>query len=402
MSDRTTERTTERLYYTDAYLDRFDARVVDRADEGRRIYLDRTAFYPTSGGQPNDLGTLGGIAVLDVVDEDHRIAHLLETPLEQRDVEGLVDSTRRRDHRQQHTGQHLLSAIAADRYGWETLSVHFGPESSTLDLGAESIAPDVLREFERLANVAVSENRPVSVSFEDARAATGLRKPSERDGELRVVTIDGMDRSACGGTHVRATGEIGGIVLRRMERVRKSTRLEFLCGDRAIARARADFDILSALAQGMSCSIDELATLVPAQHEQMRALESERRRLEDEVSVARARDAYAQLAPDADGIRRLVERRPSGKADAARAFAIAFCALPKATFVAAVQSPPAILFAASDDSGIDAGRALKTALGAVGGRGGGSPRLAQGTVPDAGALDAVLQALAQSPPGTPS
>lgn len=397
-----TERTTERLYYTDAYLDRFDAQVVGRADDGRRVYLDRTAFYPTSGGQPHDLGTLGGIAVVDVVDEDDRIAHLLDAPLEASDVQGIVDWVRRRDHMQQHTGQHLLSAIAADRYGWETLSVHFGPESSTLDLGAESIVPDVLREFERLANVAVSENRLVSVSFEEARTAAGLRKPSDRDGELRIVAIDGMDRSACGGTHVRSTGEIGAIVLRRAERVRKTTRVEFLCGDRAIARARADFDILAALAQGMSCSIDELATLVPAQHEQLRALEGERRRLEDEVSVARARDAYAQLAPDAAGIRRLVERRPSGKADAARALAIAFCALPKATFAALVQSPPAILFAASDDSGIDAGRALKAALGAVGGRGGGSPRLAQGTVPDASMLDAVLQALAQSLPGTPS
>ncbi len=240
------------------------------------------------------------------------------------------------------------------------------------------------------------------MSFEQASEARGLRKPSDRDGELRVVTIDGMDRSACGGTHVRATGEIGAIVLRRAERVRKSTRVEFLCGDRAIARARADFDILSALAQGMSCSIDELATLVPSQHEQLRALEGERRRLEDEVSVARARDAYAQLEPDSAGIRRLVERRPAGKADAARALALAFCALPKATFAVAVQAPPAILFAASDDSGIDAGRALKAALGAVGGRGGGSPRLAQGTVPDAAALDAVLDTLAQSAPGTPS
>lgn len=393
---------TDRLYYTDAYLARFEARVVDRADEGRRIYLDRTAFYPTSGGQPHDLGTLGGIAVVDVVDEDDRVAHLLEAPLEGTDVEGAVAWGRRRDHMQQHTGQHLLSAIAADRYGWETLSVHFGPDSSTLDLGAESIAPETLRAFERLANVAVTENHPVTVGFEEAREAKGLRKPSDRDGELRIVTIAGLDRSACGGTHVRATGEIGAILLRRAERVRKSTRVEFLCGDRAIARARGDYDVLSALAQGMSCSIDELAALVPAQQEQLRALEGERRRLEEEVSVARARDAYALLTPDAAGIRRLVERRPSGKADAARAFALAFCALPKATFAVAVEAPPAILYAASDDSGIDAGRALKGALGAVGGRGGGSPRLAQGTVPDATALDAVLLALAQPAPDSPS
>jgi alanyl-tRNA synthetase len=367
-----------------------------------RVYLDRTAFYPTSGGQPHDLGALGGVAVVDVIDEDDRVAHLLAAPLQRDEVEGVVDWRRRRDHMQQHTGQHLLSALAADRFEWETVSVHFGPDSSTLDLGAESIGTDALRELERLANVAVTDNRPVAVSFEDAAAATGLRKPSDRGGMLRVVTIADMDRSACGGTHVRATGAIGAIVLRRSERVRKSTRVEFLCGDRAIARARADYDVLSTLAQGMSCSIDELSTLVPSQNEQLRALENERRRLEDEVSVCRARDAYARLEPDPSGIRRLVERRPAGKADAARALALAFCALPRTTVAVAVTAPPAILFAASDDSGIDAGRVLKAALGAVGGRGGGSPRLAQGTVPDADAIDAVLEALARSAPGVAS
>ncbi len=398
---------TDRLYYADSFLARFDARVVERSDDGRRIYLDRSAFYPTSGGQPHDHGTLGGIAVLDVVDEDDRVAHLLAAPLEGADVggaqvEGVVEWGRRRDHMQQHTGQHLLSALAADRFGWETVSVHFGPDASTLDLGAEAITADALREIERLANSLVTENLPVTVSFEDAALATGLRKPSERGGLLRVVSIADLDRSACGGTHVRATGEIGPIVLRRVERVRKNTRVEFLCGARAMARVRADYEIVSILAQGLSCSIDELLTLVPSQHEQLRSLEGERRRLEEEVSGARARDAYTQLTPDAAGIRRLVERRTSGKADAARALALAFCALPKATFVVAVSSPPAILFAASDDTGIDAGRALKAALGAFGGRGGGSPRLAQGTVPDAAALDAVVAALAQSVPSKPS
>ena len=393
---------TERLYYADAYLERFEARVVARSADGMRVYLDRTAFYPTSGGQPHDLGALGGVAVVDVVDEDERVAHLLAAPLEGDTVEGVVEWRRRRDHMQQHTGQHLLSALASDRFGWETVSVHFGPDGSTLDLGADSIGADALRELERLANLAITENRPVTVSFEDAVAATGLRKPSDRGGMLRIVTIADMDRSACGGTHVRATGEIGAIVLRRSERVRKSTRVEFLCGDRAIARARADYDVLSALAQGMSCRIDELSTLITSQHEQLRALENERRRLEDEVSVSRARDAYGELEPDARGIRRLVERRPAGKADAARALALAFCALPRATFAVAVTAPPAVLFAASDDSGVDAGRVLKAALGEVGGRGGGSPRLAQGTVPDVAALDAVLEALARSTPGVPS
>ncbi len=385
---------TERLYYADAFCARFEGRVTERADGGRRVYLEQSAFYPTSGGQPHDLGTLGGVEVIDVIDEESRVAHVLAQPLDVEVAEGVIDWPRRWDHMQQHTGQHLLSALCADVHGWETLSVHFGPDSSTLDLAAESIAPGVLREIERRANAAVCENRPVTVSFEQAETAAGLRKPSDRGGTLRIVSIEGMDRSACGGTHVRATGEVGTIVLRRVERVRKATRVEFLCGERAVARVRADFETLTSLAQGMSCSIDELATLVPAQGEQLRALENERRRLFDEVSATRARDAYSAIEPDEAGLRRLVERRPTGKADDSRAFALAFCALPKALFAAAVASPPAILVAASDDSGIDAGRVLKAALAEVGGKGGGSARLAQGTVPDASALEGVLNAIA--------
>ena len=384
---------TDRLYYTDAYCARFGARVTSRAEDGRRVYLDRSAFYPTSGGQRHDLGTLGGVAVTDVVDEDDRVAHVLAAPLDADEVEGVVDWPRRWDHMQQHTGQHLLSAIGADRFGWETVSVHFGAESSTIDFGVESIGPETLQELERLANAGVTENRPVTVTFEEAEMATGLRKPSDRGGVLRIVSIEGIDRSACGGTHVRATGEIGAIVLRRVEKVRKATRVEFLCGMRAIARVRGEYDVLARLANGLSCSIDELPTLVPAQAEQLRALENDRRRLEGEVNAARARDVHAALPPGDDGVRRLLERRAGGKVDDARALALAFAALPKGVVAVAVAAPPAILVAASDDSGVDAGRLLKEALGAVGGRGGGSARLAQGTVPDAAALETVIAAL---------
>lgn len=384
---------TDRLYYADAYCARFGARVTSRAEDGRRVYLDRSAFYPTSGGQRHDLGTLGGVAVTDVVDEDDRVAHVLAAPLDADEVEGVVDWPRRWDHMQQHTGQHLLSAIGADRFGWETVSVHFGAESSTIDFGVESIGPETLQELERLANAGVTENRPVTVTFEEAEMATGLRKPSDRGGVLRIVSIEGIDRSACGGTHVRATGEIGAIVLRRVEKVRKATRVEFLCGMRTIARVRGEYDVLARLANGLSCSIDELPTLVPAQAEQLRALENDRRRLEGEVNAARARDVHAALPPGDDGVRRLLERRAGGKVDDARALALAFAALPKGVVAVAVAAPPAILVAASDDSGVDAGRLLKEALGAVGGRGGGSARLAQGTVPDAAALETVIAAL---------
>ena len=162
---------TERLYYTDAYLTRFSARVTRRAEDGRRITLDRTAFYPTSGGQPHDRGSLGGVPVVDVVSEDEGIAHLLAEPLPSEEVEGMVDWPRRFDHMQQHTGQHLLSAVFADRFGYDTVSVHFGPDYATLDLSTEVVSPEQLREAEARANALITENRPVRVSFEDAAVA---------------------------------------------------------------------------------------------------------------------------------------------------------------------------------------------------------------------------------------
>src|SRR5437868_5035365 len=171
---------TTRLYYTDSYLTTFEARVVDVAEDGRRVYLDQTAFYPTSGGQPHDVGTLGDVRITDVIDEGDRIAHVLETPLASNagtgDVQGRITWERRFDHMQQHTGQHLLSAVLEDAFGYHTVSVHFGRDYSSLDLDVDSIGDERLVEAEARANVIGGENRPVTTGFEDASQATGLRK----------------------------------------------------------------------------------------------------------------------------------------------------------------------------------------------------------------------------------
>src|SRR5919198_1223162 len=181
---------TTRLYYTDSYLTSFDARVVEAADGGRRVYLDQTAFYPTSGGQPNDLGTLGSARVADVIDEGDRIAHILETPLrsDATSIAGSIAWARRFDHMQQHSGQHLLSAVLAEAYGYHTVSVHFGADYSSLDLDVEAGSADRIVEAEQRANLIVAENRAVTTTFEDASQAARLRKPSEREGTLRVVS----------------------------------------------------------------------------------------------------------------------------------------------------------------------------------------------------------------------
>jgi alanyl-tRNA synthetase len=385
---------TTRLYYTDAYRTEFSASVVDRSEDGRRVYLDATAFYPTSGGQLHDTGTLGGIAVVDVVDEEDRIAHVLDGAVapEATTVAGTIDWVRRYDHMQQHTGQHLLSAVFEDLFGARTASVHFGPDYSTLDLEIESLSHAQLVTAEERANVVVSEARPVSVAFEDAASAVGLRKASDRGGTLRIVSIDAIDRSACGGTHVRSTAEIGPILLRSVEKVRKTTRVEFICGLRAVRRARGDYESLTRIAASLSASLADAPSIVAAQADRLKDSENTRKKLAKELATFRARALYDAAAPNATGVRTIVVR-DAASMDDLRDLAQAAFPLPRVVVVGALTSPPSVLLAASEDSGVDAGKLLKEQLAAAGGRGGGSPRIAQGSVPDSATVESLVSSL---------
>jgi alanyl-tRNA synthetase len=382
---------SERLYYIDAYRTEFDAAVVARDDDGRRVYLDRTAFYPTSGGQPFDTGDLGGVEVVDVVDEGDRIAHVLAGPVAGERLHGRVDWTRRFDHMQQHTGQHVLSAVIAQRFHAETLSVHFGRDASTLDLAIAGFSHDDLVRAETSANEVVTEDRPVGVSFEEASAASGLRKASRREGMLRIVTIEDLDRSACGGTHVRATGQIGPILIGGVERVKQLVRLEFRCGARAVRRARRDADLLDSLAASHSARPEELPALLENRRAELKEANAARHELEEMLAGYRARELYASVTPDADGRRVAVLREAHGPVERLRSLALAFAGLPAGVLLASTAAPPAVILGAAADAGADAGRVLKAALQRAGGRGGGNARLAQGSVGDAKALDGVVQ-----------
>jgi alanyl-tRNA synthetase len=384
---------TERLYYTDSYLRQFDADVVDRSEDGTRVSLDRTAFYPTSGGQQFDRGWMNDVPVVEVLEEGERIVHLLGAALGSARITGRIDWERRFDHMQQHTGQHLLSAVIAQLFGHATVSVHFGDEASTLDLDTVSITADHILEAERRANAVVTENRPVRVTFEDADRATGLRKSSERrQGTLRIITIDDLDRSACGGTHVGATGEIGPILIGRVERVKQMVRVEFVCGGRAVRRARRDNDLLTRLSGLLTSAPPELPSLVEALRGDLKRATVERKALEEQLARHRAAELY-QGAHDANGRKVIVMRETDGSMDGLRVLGQAIASLPHAVFVAAIHNPPTVLLATAADSGVDAGRVLKAALESQGGRGGGSARLAQGSVATPSVLDAVIRAI---------
>jgi alanyl-tRNA synthetase len=388
-----------RLYYNDSYLTAFRATVAEVDADKVRVRLGHSAFYPTSGGQPFDTGMIAGIAVTEVLeDEAGRVVHVLAAPLAVEpgaEVACVIDADRRRDHMQQHTGQHLLSAVLAEIASAPTVSFHMGAQTSTIDLGIPSILSEVIERAEQQCNELIAENRRVVVSYEDAGSVRDLRKASDREGTLRIVSIEGLDRSACGGTHVRSTGEIGCILLRGTEKVRGNVRLEFVCGLRAVRRARADYAALSTISRTLSVGIDETPKLVSALSGRVSDAEKQRSRLAIELAAFRGREAFHQTVPNATGLRiRVVE--VLGMSDEVRAEAQAFTAEGKAVAIAWCTSPDSVLMASSD-SGVHAGNTLKPLLTERGGRGGGSGTMAQGGVPD-GIADLVAR-IVDSLPG---
>jgi alanyl-tRNA synthetase len=272
---------------------------------------------------------------------------------------------------QQHTGQHLLSAVLAELHHFATVSVHFGPETSTLDLDVGAIAPEQVVGAEARANTIVTENRPVTVGVEDSATATRLRKPSEREGPLRIVTIADLDRSACGGTHVRATGEIGAILIRRVERVRKSVRLEFACGHRAVRAARFDNDLLAGWPPSFSAAPADLPALVEAQRNELKEAAAARRELETR-STPHAPATCTRLQLQMPKAFAGSCCKTTLRSSVTRSVGQAVAALPRAIFVGAATSPPGLVVGDVARLEEDAGALLRAVLERFGGRGGGN------------------------------
>jgi alanyl-tRNA synthetase len=262
---------THRLYYDDAYLQNFDARVLacspaepvqgaSGMQPAWEVLLDQTAFYPCSGGQPNDLGLLGEAVVLDVRDEEDGVVHIADREVELGGVKGCVNWPRRFDHMQQHTGQHLLSAMFQERFGLPTVSFHLGEVICTIDLHGAEPSRDQLIGAQRAANKVIFEDRPVTVRYgtREQLAQLGVRKEVEREGLLRAIEIESADLQPCGGTHVKSTGQIGMILVRGCSKVRQDWRVEFVCGRRAEQFAIEDFERERALMGLLGCALDEL------------------------------------------------------------------------------------------------------------------------------------------------
>jgi alanyl-tRNA synthetase len=385
---------TERLYYHDSYLAEFEAQFSADPTDSCRIYLDRTAFYPTSGGQPHDKGTLGGQKIVDVIDEGDRIAHVTAGPLalSSAPIAATVDWSRRYDHMQQHTGQHLLSAVFSEGFGYPTLSFHMGGDVSTIELGTPELSEAQIDEATQQANRIANEGRPVLVRFEEAADATGLRKPSERSGTLRIVEIAGFDRSACGGTHVRSSSETAPLLVRKVEKIRGNVRLEFVCGLRAVARAQQDFRLLSDLARQSATPIDKLPEHSAALRLRLASAEKERQRLSLELARREGEELYAATPIASDGKHR-AKLQVQSIDEITRAKAQAFAAKPQAVLLVLAEDPPGVLIACSADAELNAGVILKQVLTAAGGKGGGAATLAQGSLPNVQVGDVLASAL---------
>jgi alanyl-tRNA synthetase len=373
---------TDRIYYTDPACISFDA-VVSRSllHEGRpAVLLDRTAFYPTSGGQPFDTGRLGGVCVIDVVDLDDEVVHVLDAPLaEGVQVAGEIDWARRFDHMQQHTGQHVLSASFDRLFDNRTLSFHLGADASTIDLAREVSPPEVDRAIAE-ANRVVWEDRVVSIRFVSPEEAAGLplRKEPARQGPLRLIEVAGFDLSACGGTHVASTGAIGIIAVSGSERVRGGTRLSFVCGGRALKAFEVYRDAVAGATRVLSVMPGELPTAIERMQGESKELRRTMSRLQESLAGREAARLLLE-APEIDGVRVLAAAVEGWDAAGLKSIASAAAAAGGVVAVLTSSSSPAfVAVARSPQVGVDAAALLRELTARFGGRGGGKPELAQG------------------------
>lgn len=398
-SDKYNNMATKRLYYDDSFLGEFDATALScepaahSAAPAWEIVLDQTAFYPTSGGQPNDLGTLGGANVVDVRDDGERVVHVVDGAIALGSVHGVIDWPRRFDHMQQHTGQHLLSAVFHTTFGLPTVSFHLGADICTIDLRANAPSEELLARAEREANKMVFEDRPVTVRYGTAEelARQGVRKEVERSGVLRAIDIAGMDLQPCGGTHVRSTGQIGMILVRRCAKVRQDWRVEFVCGARAERTARQDYATVRSAADKLNCAPAEVAAT------------AERALTERDAHFKALRAALARLAEtDAALVMQTAAPNSQGVRAIARVFqedtqpeylsqlATQLAKFEKTIAVLARFPCGHVILAQHPSAGNDMTALLKQILARYAGKGGGARDFARGRLADAANAEAAV------------
>jgi alanyl-tRNA synthetase len=386
---------THRIYYDDAYVKEFDARIMHceilppDVNSGITaqvwgLVLDRTAFYPTSGGQPNDLGKIGDANVLDVRDDGDEIIHIVDRKPSSPDVLGCINWPRRFDHMQQHSGQHLLSAMFQERYGRPTVSFHLGTDFCTIDVRGPEPADEILEGAERAANKIIFEDRPLTVRYGTAEdlAELGVRKEVDRAGILRAIEIEGADLQPCGGTHVKSTGQIGTLLVRRCTKMRQDWRVEFVSGGRAERTARHDFLRIRAAAEKLGCAPEELVAAAERSVLERDANFKKTRVLLQRLAELEAGEAIREARPNSDGLRIVHLVFEDVEAEYLGFFATQVAKTEKSIALLAGLSSGNVLFAQHPTAAKDMSAILKQVLAKFGGKGGGTRDFARGRLDD--------------------
>ena len=380
---------THRLYYSDSYAMRFEAIVVEETthDGKPALVLNQTYFYPTSGGQPQDTGTINALAVISVAvrDEDAAILHILESPspsLQGQTVACEVNWARRFDHMQQHTGQHILTQAFIQTAQAKTVSFHLSPESVTIDLDVNGLTDSQIEAAENLANQVIQADKAVTATIRQSDDQEGVRmrkmpKHIVTDG-LRVVEIEGFDVTACGGTHVARTGEIGLIKIIKLEKRGDKTRLEFRCGGRAITDYGDKHRVISALATEMNCRFPEVPDNVAKLRVDLKAAQTSLKELREQLVEYEAVKLLAE-APKTNGYALITASFDGRDAGELKLLASRLAESGSVVVLMGTSGEKAqLIFARSADLAFNMGALLKDAVGKLGGRGGGQPAFAQG------------------------
>ena len=384
---------TKKLYFEDAYLIEFDARVIEKREiEGRpAIILDRTAFYPEAGGQSCDRGTIDGIAVLQVVEDGEAIVHVLERAIEADMVHGRIDWPRRFDRMQQHSGQHILSQAFYEVVKGATMSFHIGEDVSSVEIGVPKISDADLDRVEARANAVLFEDREIKTYFvpEERIGAVPLRKPPKKEGPIRVVEVSGFDYSACGGTHCRRAGEIGLIKVTKTDRIRNNLRFEFVCGGRALRDYQEKNRTVRQAAAFFSVADRDVATTVGKSLTEIKALKKKARKLEERIASYEARE----IIHGAQGkvIQAVFEDKGPEEARFLAVQIIHHAEL-IVLFGAHGENQSHLILAAAEGLGLDVRTLIPAVSAVVQVRGGGSPSLVELVTTEKNKLGPALEA----------
>lgn len=392
---------TERLYYRNAGLKEFEADVISSLPSGNstkhaarwHVFLDRTAFYPTSGGQPNDIGTLGGAEVMDVFeDSDNRVVHVTNQPLACGRVRGKIAFARRFDHMQQHTGSHILSAAFLRLYGIPAISFHLGHEVSTIDVATPSLSQEQLRAAEQLCNDIIREDLAIEVHLDERREmpSASARGGATANKKLRLIEIQGLDVQPCGGTHVGSTGQIGLLLLRKTARLKANCRIEFVCGVRAAQFAQKDYAVIRDAAQQLSCTFANLPTAIATVVAERDASVAFRDRMREDMARLHADFLLGQYSKSAESGRVITHIFDKQESAYLKLIALRLMEAPGTIALLGSRKEGCVVFAQSPGLPTNMRSLLESVLVPSGGKGGGMKDIAQGMAANQVSLDLLL------------